>query len=68
MKKNTKTEIDTVAPRLREASFKIRGLAHLLKNQREHSVTTVSTEEAYFGIGDILDALGRRVRRLAEEV
>ncbi|OFZ81273.1 MAG: hypothetical protein A2583_15950 [Bdellovibrionales bacterium RIFOXYD1_FULL_53_11] len=66
MKKDIET--GTAAGRLRDVSFKIRGLAHLLKNQREHSTFTGNMEETYYGIGAIFDGLGHRVRSIAEEI
>lgn len=53
---------------LRSVSFEIRGFAYLLQNQKSDEVPPLDLEDLHYGIGQILDRLGRRVRRLSNKL
>jgi len=63
-KKNRKEERANAAiGRLYVLGDEIRGMGHLLQNQRPDEFVALDFPAPYTGVGSILDSLGRKVRK-----
>ena len=67
MKRRRRKQIDPgqAAAKLRDLSWRIRGMAYLLECHGNNPCPPLDELEIYFGIGGILSELGRRVYRVA---
>jgi hypothetical protein len=54
--------------KLRKISFEIRGLAYLIRLKKKDEVTTEDLEVFYYGIGSLLDQLGKNISRVTRQV
>lgn len=54
--------------KLREASWELKGIAYLLRNQRQDEVLPLDLEEISCGIGMVVGKLGDRIGRIGRRL
>lgn len=58
---------ETVA-KLRDIAFQVRGLGYLVGLQRQDDAPPEDVDDLYWGVGQVIDQLGRQIRELTNKL